>query len=207
MTQTGIYWIRHKDHTDLLTQGYIGVTKNLKERLRHHFKNAKGGYHSDKSLSKAIVKYGEQNIQADLILISNNQYCYEIEQKLRPKPFIGWNMREGGYHTPNPFPKGSKMPKWITEKAQETKKRISEEKRKEWYAKAKETLAVNYGGYHPANREVIVNNVLYPSIKDAREAFGISKTQMTRILRGVSYNKANKGNARFAHLEIRYASN
>jgi predicted GIY-YIG superfamily endonuclease len=188
MTQTGIYWIRHKDHTDLLTQGYVGVTKNLKERLRHHFKNAKGGYHSDKNLSKAIAKYGEQNIQANLILISNNQYCYEIEKKLRPTPFIGWNMREGGYHTPNPFPTGSKMPKEIIEKAQET-------------IKAKRQL-----GQVGRDKAILVNGQRFNRIKDAREAFGISKTQMTRILRGVSYNTSNKGNTQFAHLEIKYAS-
>lgn len=188
MEQTGIYWIRHKNHTDLSREGYIGVTKNLKERLRHHFKNATGGYHSDKILSKAIVKYGKENIEASLIVISNESYCYDLEKKLRPKGFIGWNMREGGYHTPNPFPKGSKVPQEIIDKTQATLK------------------AKRIDGQCGRDRAVLVNGQKFNRITDAREAFGISKTQMTRILRGFAYNSKSKGNTRFAHLEIKYAS-
>jgi len=188
MPQTGIYWIRHKNHTNLMCEGYIGVTKNLKERLRHHFKNAKGGYHTDKVLSKAIVKYGQENIESGLILISNESYCYELEKKLRPKSFIGWNMREGGYHTPNPFPKGSKIPQEITNKVQAT------------------TKAKRIDGQCGNDKAILINGQKFNRIKDAREAFGISKTQMTRILRGITYNSKSKGNTKFAHLEIKYAS-
>jgi predicted GIY-YIG superfamily endonuclease len=188
MEQTGIYWIRHKNHTNLMCEGYIGVTKNLKERLRHHFKNAKGGYHSDKVLSKAIVKYGKENIESSLIIISDELYCYDLEKKLRPKAFVGWNMREGGYHTPNPFPKGSKMPSSLVDKVQKT---IAEKRA---------------NGQCGNDKAVEINGQKFNRIKDAREAFGISKTQMTRILRGVTYNSEIKGNTKFAHLEIKYAS-
>lgn len=187
MSQTCVYWIRHKEHTNLLAQGYIGVSKNLKERLRHHFKNARGDYHSDKILTKAIKKYGEQNLVSDVVVISNEKYCYELEQKLRPKSFIGWNTREGGYHTPNPFPLGSKMPQEFSIKAQQSLKT------------KRQNCSVG------KDRAVMVNGAKFHRIKDAREAFGISKTQMTRILRGVSYNADSKGNTRFAHLEIKYA--
>lgn len=177
-----IYWLRHKDHTCLLSQGYVGVSKNPKERIRHHFKNAFGGYHTDKSLTKAIKKYGKENIVVEIILIAENSYCYQVEQKLRPKSFIGWNMREGGYHTPNPFPKGSKQPKFIAEKANKTKqlKRLNGEK-------------------VGKDRKVLINGVLYNTIKAAREAHNISSSQMKRLLKGI------KGGYKFANLDVKYA--
>ena len=185
--QAAIYWLRHKNHTNLFTEGYVGVSCNVKERLRHHFKNAIGGYHSDKSLSKAIVKYEKDNIEQEIVLIADEKYCYEIEAKLRPKAFIGWNMREGGYHTPNPYPSGSKRPLELTIKAMQ---KIAELRQNQSIGK---------------DRKVIVNGQTFNRIKDAREAFGISSTQMKRILKGVTYDAKSKGNTKFSHLEIRYA--
>ena len=179
---TNIYWLRHKEHTCMFTQGYIGVSKNVKERIRHHFINANGGYHSDKVLSKAITKYGKDQIIVETILCADNKYCYEIEQKLRPKSFIGWNMREGGYHTPNPNPKGNKLPKQIIEKAQNTLK----EKR----------LTQSVG----RDRKVCINGVIYNSIKSARESHNISRTQMKRLLKG------SKDGYKFGHLQVSYAN-
>lgn len=184
---TSIYWIKLKEHTDIFTQGYVGVSKNVKERLRQHYKNAKGGYHSDKILSKAILKYGQEKLEEKIILISTNEYCYEIEKKLRPLAFIGWNMKEGGYHTPNPFPAGSKMPNQIVEKVKNTLKN--------------KRIDCGVG----KDRSVTVNGKLFYRISDARKAFGISKTQMTRILKGIKYNENKSGNTRFSHLEIKYA--
>lgn len=178
---TQIYWIKHKDHTCVLTQGYIGVTKNLKERIRHHFKSANGGYHSDKILSKAINKYGKEQIIVETLLFGDNEYCYEIEQKLRPNSFIGWNMKEGGYHTPNPNPKGSKLSKCIIEKAQNTLKQ--------------KRMTQSVG----RDRKVCINGVIYNSIKSAREAHNISSTQMKRLLKG------SKDGYKFGHLEVKYA--
>jgi GIY-YIG catalytic domain len=178
-----VYWIRHKNHNDLFTQGYIGVTSNFKERIRQHFKNSKGGYHTDKSLSQAINKYGKDQIIVENLLFGDSDYCYQIEKQLRPKAFIGWNMREGGYHTPNPFPKGSKMPKWIVQKANQTKK-------------AKRLAGINAG----SDRKVLVNGVLYNTVKSARESHGISITQMKRLLNGAS------GGYKFGHLKVEYAS-
>ena len=178
---TKIYWLRHKEHTCMFTEGYIGVSKNVKERIRHHFKNANGGYHSDKVLSKAITKYGKEQIIVETILCADNQYCYEIEQKLRPKSFIGWNMREGGYHTPNPNPKGCKLPVERIQKAQNT---LKQRRKNESVGK---------------DRKVCVNGVIYNSVKSAREANNVSSTQMKRLLNG------SKGGYKFAHLKVNYA--
>lgn len=182
-----LYWIKLPQHTDWQHQGYIGVSKNPKERFRHHIKNALGNYHSDKIISNAIRKYGKDAIQQQIILCSTKEICYLVEKKIRPTNFIGWNMREGGYHTPNPFPKGSQRPKYISEKVA----KILREKR--------------FSGQSIGrDRKVLVNEVMYPSIKSAREAHGISSTQMKRLLAGVEYPEKIVGNTKFSHLKVSY---
>ena len=185
-----IYWIKLPHHNDWQTEGYIGVSKNPKERFRHHIKNSIGNYHSDKVLSKAIRKYGKESIHQQIILCSTKEICYDIEKKMRPKEFIGWNMREGGYHTPNPFPAGSKKPKYILEKVT----KILGDKRK-----AGESIG--------RDRKVQVNNIIYPSIKAAREAHNISKTQMKRFLSGFQYSDKKSNNTKFSNLKICYVQN
>jgi hypothetical protein len=181
-----VYWMHLSHHNDCQTQGYVGVSKSVKERIRHHFKNAKGNYHSDKNLSFAIKKYGKENIKVCVLFEGSEHDCYVREKELRPKAFIGWNMREGGYHTPNPFPKGSKMPKEITEKAQST------------IRKKRQVQSLG------RDRKVRVNDVVYNTVKAAREAHGISSTQMKRYLTGFKI-KSTKGNIRFNDLKIEYA--
>jgi len=74
-----VYWLKLPHHNDWQTQGYIGVSKDPKERFRHHLKNSIGDYHSDKVLSKAIKKYGKDLIQQQIMLCSTKEICYNIE--------------------------------------------------------------------------------------------------------------------------------
>jgi hypothetical protein len=92
---TSVYWIRHKDHTDIFSQGYVGVSKNTNIRWKQHFR-----YGND-HLKNAIKKYGEENIIKEIILISDDKYCLEIEKKLRAKDHIGWNICKGGGMPPS----------------------------------------------------------------------------------------------------------
>lgn len=83
----------------MFSQGYIGVTsKTAKERFNEHA--AAAYYASDKRskpiLQKAIVKYGKENIIVDTICISELDYAYDLEHKLRPVDRIGWNTQHGG---------------------------------------------------------------------------------------------------------------
>ena len=48
---TSIYWIHHKDHTDVFSQGYIGVSKNTEARFKRHGKYSEA--------RKVKVKYQE----------------------------------------------------------------------------------------------------------------------------------------------------
>lgn len=77
-----IYWVRLPKHTDIYTQGYIGVTPNFAKRMREH-------KHRFKSIWDQVVM--------QTILIADAAYCYAIEKQLRPSRNIGWNKAIGGF--------------------------------------------------------------------------------------------------------------
>lgn len=90
-----VYWIHSVEHTDMFTQGYIGITNNLNVRLRNH-KSKK----SNKHLVNAINKHGWDNLIKEVILIAEEAYCLMIEAKLRAEDAIGWNIVKGGGKPP-----------------------------------------------------------------------------------------------------------
>lgn len=90
-----VYWIHLAEHTNILTEGYIGITNNLNARLRNH-KSKKCNQH----LANAITKYGWDNLVKEVILIAEESYCLMIESKLRAKDNIGWNIIAGGGKPP-----------------------------------------------------------------------------------------------------------
>lgn len=90
-----VYWIRHPDHTDLFTQGYIGFTSVLPRKRwnchKHIAKKNKANY----PICNAIRKYGDELI-FKILVIGEREYCLDLEKKLRPKNEIGWNLGIGG---------------------------------------------------------------------------------------------------------------
>ena len=89
-----LYWIRLKEHTDIASDGYVGVTSNFKYRMYRHKKvTTKLDYH----LSKAINKYGWDNLVKEIIFEGTKEDCYLKESELRNKYQIGWNEAVGGY--------------------------------------------------------------------------------------------------------------
>ena len=102
-----VYWIHHPEHTDMFTQGYIGITKNIAKRFEEH-KNRPSNTH----LKNAINKYGWDNLVKEVILVADKAYCLMIEAKLRTKEQIGWNVNKGGGFLPEiPWNKGIKLNK------------------------------------------------------------------------------------------------
>lgn len=89
-----VYWIHKPEHTDILTEGYVGITnKQVSKRWYKHKLDAK----EDGSLPvhRAINKYDD--IIFEVILAADNrEYCQDIEKKLRPTINIGWNVAQGG---------------------------------------------------------------------------------------------------------------
>lgn len=77
-----LYWLRLAEHTDVFSQGYVGVAKDLNKRLRAH-------KHRFKAIWASII--------ASPLVIGSEDYCFNLEKKLRPTRRIGWNRSAGGY--------------------------------------------------------------------------------------------------------------
>lgn len=92
-----LYWIRKPEHTDIFSEGYVGVTKHTaEERYREHLVKAKGSQKNTK-VARAIKKYGSVLI-VETIVISDIDYVIDLENKLRPQKNIGWNIHVGGLY-------------------------------------------------------------------------------------------------------------
>jgi len=90
-----VYWVHRPEHTDILRQGYVGISKRFERRIWEHLKLTQNRY-----LKNAINKYGWDNLVKEKVLIGKEDYCLEIESKLRPADKIGWNLVKGGNKPP-----------------------------------------------------------------------------------------------------------
>lgn len=89
-----VYWIHLPEHTDMFTEGYIGFTSNSPEiRYKEHLISAKNS--SLYPIHRAINKYKDRLILQTLVS-GDNDYCLELERKLRPERNLGWNIAIGG---------------------------------------------------------------------------------------------------------------
>jgi hypothetical protein len=74
----------------MFSQGYIGVSNNVKKRWYGHKLKPQNGH-----FSNAVNKYGWDNLVKKVILIGEEKYCLDVELKLRPEKKIGWNLVAG----------------------------------------------------------------------------------------------------------------
>lgn len=93
--QCYVYWIHLPHHTDMYSQGYIGVSNNPTRRLQEH-KNSTDNKH----LSRALTKYSDSVLQT-VIFNGNSESCYLYEEQLRPTTNVGWNINKGGTNPPS----------------------------------------------------------------------------------------------------------
>jgi ribosomal protein L37AE/L43A len=123
--QHSIYWIHCLDHTDIFTQGYVGISKSAEKRWIQHFKRS-----GNRHLNFAIEKYGWDNLVKEKIVIGGKDYCLDIEKKLRSADGIGWNLVAGGGIPPSAYGNkyGLGRPAWNKGKtsSEETRKKISD---------------------------------------------------------------------------------
>jgi hypothetical protein len=92
---TSVYWIHSPEHTDIFSQGYVGVSNNHEFRWKYHSQKQENAH-----LRHAIQKYGWDNLVKKVVLIGDEKYCLDIEFKLRPSDKIGWNIVMGGGKPP-----------------------------------------------------------------------------------------------------------
>ena len=93
--QCYVYWIHLPCHTDIHSQGYVGVSVKPKKRLQEH-KNFTDNAH----LSNAFKKYSDSIIQT-VVFQGDSDSCYRYEEYLRPTKNIGWNINKGGAQPPS----------------------------------------------------------------------------------------------------------
>ena len=149
-----VYWIRHADHADLMTQGYIGVSGRFDRRMWEHFKLEGNRY-----LKFAIKKHGWDNLIKSQLLISTEEYCLEIERKLRPADKIGWNIVAGGGKPPSSLGKRykRKTPAWNKgmKMSDETRAKVSSAAKEQWTRLGMRELLSNAKKGKPGHRKGI----------------------------------------------------
>ena len=94
MKTAKIYWIRKKEHTDVYSEGYIGVARDVESRIYRHRRHAKNGTHVNTVLQEILL---ENDYTLDIIYEGEESDCYLKEQEFRPKYRIGWNITPGGH--------------------------------------------------------------------------------------------------------------
>lgn len=115
-----VYWIRRPDHTDILSQGYIGQTKyTAQQRFRNHVSDSKSAKGSS-AIRSALRKYGEEGVIVETLVVCSPEYAVWLENKLRPTRGIGWNMAIGGE-----YPAGNRV---VSEETREKMRKASRER-------------------------------------------------------------------------------
>lgn len=101
MISCSVYWIRAQHHSDLMTEGYIGVARDANKRWKYgHFWSQKNNRHDNPKFSNAIAKHGWDNLIKEILVIAPEDYCYELEAKIRAFEQTGWNIAIGGHKPP-----------------------------------------------------------------------------------------------------------
>ena len=85
----------------MMLHGYVGVSKNAQKRwLYGHSWAHRKGRHDNPKMANAISKYGWDNLIKTVLVVADENYCYDLERKLRPTDNIGWNLVTGGGKPP-----------------------------------------------------------------------------------------------------------
>lgn len=90
-----VYWIHLKEHTDILTEGYVGITSRTVEKRAGQHRLAGRSSRAVYGIAKIFKDYGDLLI-FDTICECSIEYAGELENKLRPFERIGWNLAAGG---------------------------------------------------------------------------------------------------------------
>lgn len=97
MSKGYLYWIHLPTHTDITSQGYIGITKQApSRRFSQHKRQARKCLNRGERLcpvQNAILKY---ETSMSVLVIADYDYILKLEEKLRPTKRVGWNVLTGG---------------------------------------------------------------------------------------------------------------
>ena len=179
-----VYWIHSTEHTDHLTQGYIGVTSRSPEiRFAEHIKR---------------TKRIPENVK--LTILHNDlseARAFEIEKELRPTWYIGWNKCPGG--TISGRPKGIHTSGWKHSKAASKRHSLASSGENNamfgkcgplhprWIENKQQKILKGKasGARHGRAKPISIDGVIYQTMKEASIAMGIDRQYIrTRIASG-----------------------
>lgn len=78
--QANVYWLYDSFCRSPLTDGYVGMTINLSQRIRAH----------------RSLKNFPKRFNVKILFTGTRRRCLLREKKLRPHPNMGWNIFSGG---------------------------------------------------------------------------------------------------------------
>jgi len=77
-----VYWLTDDRCVCPWRHGYIGCTNDITRKIWKHRESFRFPL----------------GFKFEVLFIGNRSECFHVEQILRPKPHIGWNIGVGGYH-------------------------------------------------------------------------------------------------------------
>ena len=190
-----VYWIHLPEHRDVTIDGYIGIATNFEQRMFAHKSCAKTG--KNQILYKAIRKHGWDNIIKEIIVISDENYCLEMEKKLRPKERMGWNIAIGGSEITGTHLKGIKQSEQhISNKSKALIGRVSGMKGKFHSKEAKEKCRIAHIGKPKSQKskmlnaeihkkKIMIDGIIYDSWTEASASTGIPMGSISYLLKKI----------------------
>ena len=70
-----VYWLHLPEHTDIFSQGYVGVSIEPEKRFIQHLSDARTLKHCNEHLRRAVEKYGE-SIYFSILQLYDSAYEY-----------------------------------------------------------------------------------------------------------------------------------
>lgn len=124
-----VYWIKNKTFNNIFEEGYVGVSLEFEKRIKTHKYRVNNNKHGNFNL----IENFSNDIEVEIVLVGDEEYCFEIEKKLRPFSNIGWNINSGGFKPPSQLGKkrlrdyGKTWSPMLGKKhSEESRKKISE---------------------------------------------------------------------------------
>ena len=193
-----VYWIHKKNHTDIYSEGYVGITNNTEKRWNSH-KTSGRCLH----LANAIKAYGADNLVWEVVFSGDYADCETKENYYRPSFAIGWNILIGGGNSkaslgrtlPEQHRKNISLGNTGKVVSEETKKKMSVAKLGSSMSDAtKDKISkANKGKTHgiknlrpPVGKPVkcIETSIIYSSAKEASEQLSINHSNITQTCKG-----------------------
>ena len=92
-----VYWIHRPEHTDIFTQGYVGITNGkARERWAEHRRSSRKNPDVHCVVINHAIRKHRDLIYEVVVVADTREYCERIEGLLRPTNNIGYNIARGG---------------------------------------------------------------------------------------------------------------